>query len=143
MLQYGELSDRGKFCGTWTGGTRISEGWPRIMTASTASFENSAAPLPYRCLQYLIKHHELKEKIRQIQFTYPYSEQFKVNDISPDFQKDCRRLCAGGMTIGNIAKALGVSWVPVKRVLRGFEMNLPRPPDWVRKDFEKILDFGL
>ncbi len=98
--------------------------------------------LPGYCssLEYLKRHPELKEKIRRIQFTFSYSEQFKVHVVSHNFQKDCRSLRAGGMTIANIAKNLGVSRNPVERVLRGFEMNPAKPPDWGRKDFEKILD---
>ncbi len=90
---------------------------------------------------YARKHPELREKVRRIVFTFPYSAQIKTRDVSPNLQKDCERLRASGMTTENIAKALGIPRNSVFRVLRGFDekMGLGKY-EWGREDFETILN---
>ncbi len=117
----------------------------RMMTEQRTLCDVCGDPdLPGSCLfsVYAKKHAELKEKVRRIYYTFPYSMQFKVRIVSPNFQKDCRRLRASGMMIKSIAKSLGASLAKVSRVARAFdeEMGVEKPRDWKRKDFEAILD---
>ncbi len=97
---------------------------------------------------YIKKHPEFKEKVREILFTFPYSKQCRLKDVSPRFNVDCERLHAKGMNQEKIAKALGVSTMPVRRVFREAKKRRgrtgsligARASKWRRKDFESILE---
>ncbi len=94
--------------------------------------------------EYVKKHPEFAAKIREVYHAMPYPFQARAGDLSPRFHVDCERLRATGMTMNNIAKALGVINPPVSRTLRDFndKMGLARPKyrNWTREDFETILD---
>ncbi len=93
-------------------------------------------------LNHVKKHPEYTAKLQEVYHGLPYSFQGRVNNFSPRFRIDCERLRIGGMAIGNIAKALGVSPSSVRSVLGDFDekIGLAKPPDWGREDFEAILN---
>ncbi len=111
-------------------------------------------------MTYAKTHPELREKARQIHFTLPLSEQFKIRDVSPAFQEDCHLLRTKGMSLVRIGAALGASAMSVQRALHALykktgQTEIPREKEsdgprlarlrhkkkrWGRKDYEAILD---
>ncbi|MCP4689611.1 MAG: hypothetical protein GY859_16275 [Desulfobacterales bacterium] len=63
------------------------------------------------------KHPEYLEKAREIQYSLPYSLQLKSKVVSPRFHIDCNLLRSTGMTMNEIAYALGVSRTSVRKNL--------------------------
>ncbi len=97
--------------------------------------------------QWLIlqkNHPELKKKIREVMFTFPYPLQLKAGWVSPRFGIDCQRMKARGMVLNEVAAALGVSIVPVRRLLHdrpgGFgPLDNRSVRKWRPRDYEAIL----
>ncbi len=110
--------------------------------------EDPGLPSVFSSRKYAKENPEFKEKVRAIYFMLPYSVQFRVKGLSPRFNADCERLHARGMSQEMIGKALGVSTVPVNRVIEEAKKRKMdadpsiyiRPTKWRKEDFEAILE---
>lgn len=101
---------------------------------------------------FVEKHPEFSERAQKICQSFPYSIQVRSGrNVSPQFQIDCQRLRAQGMTLKHIAKALEVSPKAVSQALRraasagksergrSATARHSRTTPWQQKDYEAIL----
>ncbi len=102
-------------------------------------------PPGYCWSNFIKKHPEFVEKLKQTCYSLPYSIQVRCHITSPQFGIECQRLRDRGMSVAKIVDALGVTSGAVKRTLRAnpavlFPLAKGVFVRYRRKDYEAILD---